>query len=168
MVCSKTVLLVFCRYIYEISYSNFTWKHRKSILWMKFRFSFCFNSSLRISLLSWTIGHDSKTVQLQDVYLDEIFEENVQHLFVLIAFMFIMLQLRGKYFLCFWWRIECAYTVVMNILASPIMHFFGAFRRSTEISLVIRQTLEACILTHLMPRSQVQQLSLWSQSRQDM
>lgn len=28
-------------------------------------------------------------------------------------------------------------------------------RRSTEISLVIRQTLEACIMTHLMPRSQI-------------
>ncbi|KAI5423872.1 Exosome complex component rrp41, variant 2 [Lathyrus oleraceus] len=28
-------------------------------------------------------------------------------------------------------------------------------RRSTEISLVIRQTLEECILTHLMPRSQI-------------
>ncbi|WOL01502.1 exosome complex component [Canna indica] len=28
-------------------------------------------------------------------------------------------------------------------------------RRSTEISLVIRQTMEACILTHLMPHSQV-------------
>ncbi|XP_026390437.1 exosome complex component RRP41 homolog [Papaver somniferum] len=27
--------------------------------------------------------------------------------------------------------------------------------RSTEISLVIRQTLEACIMTHLMPRSQI-------------
>jgi hypothetical protein len=32
---------------------------------------------------------------------------------------------------------------------------FLALRRSTEISLVIRQTMEACILTHLMPRSQV-------------
>ena len=28
-------------------------------------------------------------------------------------------------------------------------------RRSTEISMVIRQTMEACIMTHLMPRSQV-------------
>ncbi|CAL9135037.1 unnamed protein product [Musa textilis] len=28
-------------------------------------------------------------------------------------------------------------------------------RRSTEISLVIRQTMETCILTHLMPRSQI-------------
>ncbi|TKY61294.1 Exosome complex component RRP41 [Spatholobus suberectus] len=28
-------------------------------------------------------------------------------------------------------------------------------RRSTEISLVIRQTMEACILTHLLPRSQI-------------
>ncbi|CAA6667239.1 unnamed protein product [Spirodela intermedia] len=28
-------------------------------------------------------------------------------------------------------------------------------RRSTELSLVIRQTMEACILTHLMPRSQI-------------
>ncbi|XP_026431499.1 exosome complex component RRP41 homolog [Papaver somniferum] len=28
-------------------------------------------------------------------------------------------------------------------------------RRSTEISLVIRQILEACIMTHLMPRSQI-------------
>ncbi|XP_077229447.1 3'-5'-exoribonuclease family protein isoform X2 [Tasmannia lanceolata] len=28
-------------------------------------------------------------------------------------------------------------------------------RRSTEISLAIRQTMEACILTHLMPRSQI-------------
>ncbi|KAM7255238.1 hypothetical protein ACFE04_020479 [Oxalis oulophora] len=28
-------------------------------------------------------------------------------------------------------------------------------RRSTEISLVIRQTMEACIMTHLMPRSQI-------------
>lgn len=33
-------------------------------------------------------------------------------------------------------------------------------RRSTEISLVIRQTMEACIMTHLMPRSQVTMLSL--------
>lgn len=33
--------------------------------------------------------------------------------------------------------------------------FSGTIRRSTEISLVIRQTMEACILTHLMPRSQV-------------
>ncbi|XP_010544787.1 PREDICTED: exosome complex component RRP41 homolog [Tarenaya hassleriana] len=28
-------------------------------------------------------------------------------------------------------------------------------RRSTELSLVIRQTMETCILTHLMPRSQI-------------
>ncbi|GAB2271781.1 Exosome complex component rrp41 [Dionaea muscipula] len=28
-------------------------------------------------------------------------------------------------------------------------------RRSTEISLVIRQTMEACIITHLLPRSQI-------------
>ncbi|RYR52745.1 hypothetical protein Ahy_A06g027633 isoform B [Arachis hypogaea] len=28
-------------------------------------------------------------------------------------------------------------------------------RRSTEISMVIRQTMEACIMTHLMPRSQI-------------
>ncbi|EXC22513.1 Exosome complex component [Morus notabilis] len=28
-------------------------------------------------------------------------------------------------------------------------------RRSTEISLVLRQTMEACIMTHLMPRSQI-------------
>lgn len=34
--------------------------------------------------------------------------------------------------------------------------FLVTCRRSTEISLVIRQTMEACILTHLMPRSQVQ------------
>lgn len=33
--------------------------------------------------------------------------------------------------------------------------FLFIYRRSTEISLVIRQTMEACILTHLMPRSQV-------------
>lgn len=33
--------------------------------------------------------------------------------------------------------------------------FLLQFRRSTEISLVIRQTMEACIMTHLMPRSQV-------------
>ncbi|WMV11533.1 hypothetical protein MTR67_004918 [Solanum verrucosum] len=31
----------------------------------------------------------------------------------------------------------------------------GFSGRSTEISLVIRQTMEACILTHLMPRSQI-------------
>ncbi|XP_024029934.1 exosome complex component RRP41 homolog isoform X1 [Morus notabilis] len=31
----------------------------------------------------------------------------------------------------------------------------GDSRRSTEISLVLRQTMEACIMTHLMPRSQI-------------
>jgi len=32
-------------------------------------------------------------------------------------------------------------------------------RRAMELSLVIRQTLEAAILTHLMPRSQVKSLA---------
>ncbi|RYR68298.1 hypothetical protein Ahy_A03g014788 isoform C [Arachis hypogaea] len=31
----------------------------------------------------------------------------------------------------------------------------SSFLRSTEISMVIRQTMEACIMTHLMPRSQI-------------
>lgn len=44
------------------------------------------------------------------------------------------------------------------LLASSLSKHFTFVnhdRRSTEISLVIRQTMEACILTHLMPRSQV-------------
>lgn len=41
------------------------------------------------------------------------------------------------------------------------MRILDALRRSTEISLVIRQTMEACIMTHLMPRSQVPLLHLW-------
>lgn len=40
------------------------------------------------------------------------------------------------------------------------MRILDALRRSTEISLVIRQTMEACIMTHLMPRSQVPLLHL--------
>ncbi len=46
-------------------------------------------------------------------------------------------------------------TCICIIFCSVIDGSFFALRRSTEISLVIRQTMEACILTHLMPRSQV-------------
>jgi ribonuclease PH len=35
------------------------------------------------------------------------------------------------------------------------LKLLSSYRRATEISLVIRQTMEASILTHLMPRSQV-------------
>lgn len=42
-------------------------------------------------------------------------------------------------------------------MCADLLLFFVTCRRSTEISLVIRQTMEACILTHLLPRSQVQQ-----------
>jgi hypothetical protein len=38
----------------------------------------------------------------------------------------------------------------------------SSYRRSTEISLVIRQTMEASILTHLMPHSQVGPLKNFS------
>lgn len=49
------------------------------------------------------------------------------------------------------------------MMGQPLVSYFyiylikvcSCYRRSTEISLVIRQTLEECILTHLMPRSQV-------------
>jgi hypothetical protein len=46
-------------------------------------------------------------------------------------------------------------TCICMIVCFVIDGSFLALRRSTEISLVIRQTMEACILTHLMPRSQV-------------
>ncbi|KAI3903475.1 hypothetical protein MKW98_032129 [Papaver atlanticum] len=50
--------------------------------------------------------------------------------------------------------VRCEYTMA-NFSIGDRMRKPKGDRRSTEISLVIRQTLEACIMTHLMPRSQI-------------
>ncbi|KVH97290.1 Exoribonuclease, phosphorolytic domain 1 [Cynara cardunculus var. scolymus] len=50
--------------------------------------------------------------------------------------------------------IRCEYTMA-NFSTGDRTRKPKGDRRSTEISLVIRQTMEACILTHLMPRSQI-------------
>ncbi|KAK3005368.1 hypothetical protein RJ639_015471 [Escallonia herrerae] len=50
--------------------------------------------------------------------------------------------------------VRCEYTMP-NFSTGDRMRKPKGDRRSTEISLVIRQTMEACILTHLMPRSQI-------------
>ncbi|KAJ0637506.1 putative ribosomal protein S5 domain 2-type [Helianthus annuus] len=51
-------------------------------------------------------------------------------------------------------QIRCEYTMA-NFSTGDRMRKPKGDRRSTEISLVIRQTMEACIMTHLMPRSQI-------------
>ncbi|CAI0453184.1 unnamed protein product [Linum tenue] len=50
--------------------------------------------------------------------------------------------------------VRCEYTMA-NFSTGDRKRKPKGDRRSTEISLVIRQTMEACILTHLMPRSQI-------------
>ncbi|XP_068648518.1 exosome complex component RRP41 homolog [Aristolochia californica] len=50
--------------------------------------------------------------------------------------------------------VRCEYSMA-NFSTGDRMRKQKGDRRSTEISLVIRQTMEACILTHLMPRSQI-------------
>ncbi|GKU87990.1 hypothetical protein SLEP1_g2309 [Rubroshorea leprosula] len=50
--------------------------------------------------------------------------------------------------------VRCEYSMA-NFSTGDRMRKLKGDRRSTEISLVIRQTMEACILTHLMPRSQI-------------
>ncbi|KAM3694867.1 hypothetical protein ACB098_07G086900 [Castanea mollissima] len=50
--------------------------------------------------------------------------------------------------------VRCEYSM-SNFSTGDRMRKPKGDRRSTEISLVIRQTMEACILTHLMPRSQI-------------
>ncbi|KGN50449.1 exosome complex component RRP41 homolog [Cucumis sativus] len=50
--------------------------------------------------------------------------------------------------------VRCEYTMA-NFSTGDRMRKPKGDRRSTEISLVIRQTMEECILTHLMPRSQI-------------
>ncbi|GMH01255.1 hypothetical protein Nepgr_003094 [Nepenthes gracilis] len=50
--------------------------------------------------------------------------------------------------------VRCEYTMA-NFSTGDRMRKPKGDRRSTEISLVIRQTMEACIMTHLMPRSQI-------------
>ncbi|KAI3888656.1 hypothetical protein MKX03_027234 [Papaver bracteatum] len=50
--------------------------------------------------------------------------------------------------------VSCEYSMA-NFSIGDRMRKPKGDRRSTEISLVIRQTLEACIMTNLMPRSQI-------------
>ncbi|XP_020231395.1 exosome complex component RRP41 homolog isoform X2 [Cajanus cajan] len=50
--------------------------------------------------------------------------------------------------------VRCEYSMA-NFSSGDRMRKPKGDRRSTEISLVIRQTMEACILTHLLPRSQI-------------
>ncbi|CAN6726226.1 unnamed protein product [Malus baccata var. baccata] len=50
--------------------------------------------------------------------------------------------------------VRCEYTMA-NFSTGDRMRKPKGDRRSTEISLVIRQTMEACIMTHLMPRTQI-------------
>nr|DAD27474.1 TPA_asm: hypothetical protein HUJ06_028942 [Nelumbo nucifera] len=50
--------------------------------------------------------------------------------------------------------VRCEYSMA-NFSTGDRMRKPKGDRRSMEISLVIRQTMEACILTHLMPRSQI-------------
>ncbi|CAN0825164.1 Exosome complex component RRP41 homolog [Linum grandiflorum] len=50
--------------------------------------------------------------------------------------------------------VRCEYTMA-NFSTGDRKRKPKGDRRSTEISLVIRQTMEACILTHLMPRTQI-------------
>lgn len=54
-------------------------------------------------------------------------------------------------------RFEALYSFNCTLLLAfvDVCWIVVLIRRSTEISLVIRQTMEACIMTHLMPRSQV-------------
>ncbi|KAK4411474.1 Exosome complex component RRP41 [Sesamum angolense] len=51
-------------------------------------------------------------------------------------------------------EVRCEYSMA-NFSTGDRMRKPKGDRRSTEISLVIRQTMEACILTNLMPRSQI-------------
>ncbi|KAK4379191.1 hypothetical protein RND71_001053 [Anisodus tanguticus] len=48
-----------------------------------------------------------------------------------------------------------AWLISALVIAEEKQRVTGDSMRSTEISLVIRQTMDACILTHLMPRSQM-------------
>ncbi|PIA49166.1 hypothetical protein AQUCO_01300197v1 [Aquilegia coerulea] len=50
--------------------------------------------------------------------------------------------------------VRCEYSMA-NFSTGDRMRKPKGDRRSIEISLVIRQTMEACIMTHLMPRSQI-------------
>uniref|UniRef100_A0A0D6R618 Uncharacterized protein n=1 Tax=Araucaria cunninghamii TaxID=56994 RepID=A0A0D6R618_ARACU len=50
--------------------------------------------------------------------------------------------------------VRCEYSMAHFSTGDRLRHPKGD-RRATEISLVIRQTMEAAILTHLMPRSQI-------------
>ncbi|KAM6571343.1 hypothetical protein CsatA_015423 [Cannabis sativa] len=50
--------------------------------------------------------------------------------------------------------VRCEYSMA-NFSTGDRMRKPKGDRRSTEISLVIRQAMEACIMTHLMPRSQI-------------
>nr|KYP51343.1 Exosome complex exonuclease RRP41 [Cajanus cajan] len=50
--------------------------------------------------------------------------------------------------------VRCDYSMA-NFSAGDCMRKLKGDRRSTEISLVIRQTMVACILTHLLPHSQI-------------
>ncbi|BAU03246.1 hypothetical protein VIGAN_UM052700 [Vigna angularis var. angularis] len=50
--------------------------------------------------------------------------------------------------------VRCEYSMA-NFSTGDRMRKSKGDRRSTEISLVIRQTMEASILTHLLPRSQI-------------
>nr|GFB93071.1 exosome complex component RRP41 homolog [Tanacetum cinerariifolium] len=60
-----------------------------------------------------------------------------------------VLSLRSSFF-----QIRCEYTMA-NFSTGDRMRKPKDDRRSTKISLVIRQKMEACILTHLMPHSQI-------------
>ncbi|BAU03180.1 hypothetical protein VIGAN_UM033800 [Vigna angularis var. angularis] len=51
-------------------------------------------------------------------------------------------------------EVRCEYSMA-NFSTGDRMRKSKGDRRSTEISLVIRQTMEASILTHLLPRSQI-------------
>ncbi|XP_020588823.1 exosome complex component RRP41 homolog isoform X2 [Phalaenopsis equestris] len=51
-------------------------------------------------------------------------------------------------------EVRCEYSM-SNFSTGNRARKYKGDRRSTEISLVIRQTMEAAILTHLMPRSQI-------------
>ncbi|XP_050366182.1 exosome complex component RRP41 homolog [Argentina anserina] len=51
--------------------------------------------------------------------------------------------------------VQCEYTMANFSTGDRMRKPKGDKSRSTEISLVIRQTMEECILTNLMPRSQI-------------
>jgi exosome complex component RRP41 len=55
-------------------------------------------------------------------------------------------------------QVRCEYSMVAFSTGERRRRGKSA-RRAMELSLVIRQTLEAAILTHLMPRSQVKSLA---------